>query len=68
MFLGVCGGIGRYLGIDSTVARVLFTLVTLFTGIIPGILAYPILELIIPTVPQESPTIDTGFGGRFGSA
>ena len=39
---GVCGGIAEYLGISSTLVRVLFV----FSGI--GILAYFIIALIMP--------------------
>lgn len=48
---GVCGGIGAYLGLDSTVIRLLFALFA-FTG--SGVLAYLICALIIP----ESNTYD----------
>lgn len=44
---GVCGGIGEYFERDSTVIRVLFILITLFSfGF--GILAYLAMWLIIP--------------------
>ena len=39
---GVCGGIAEYLGISSTLVRVLF----FFSGI--GIIAYFIIALIMP--------------------
>ena len=44
---GVCAGIGNYLGVDPTVVRLLWVLVTLFSfG--AGILAYIIAWIIIP--------------------
>lgn len=44
---GVCGGIGEYFERDSTVIRVLFILIALFSfGF--GILAYLAMWLIIP--------------------
>lgn len=43
---GVCGGIGEFFGIDSTVIRVAFALLALFGG--SGILAYIVCALIIP--------------------
>ena len=42
MVAGVCGGIAEYLGISSTLVRVLFV----FSGI--GILAYFIAALVMP--------------------
>jgi phage shock protein C len=46
MLAGVCGGLGQYLGIDSTVVRLIFVLLALAGG--PGILAYIILWLVVP--------------------
>lgn len=46
MIAGICGGLGQYLGIDSTIVRLIFVLLALAGG--PGILAYIILWLIVP--------------------
>lgn len=46
---GVCGGLGAYLGIDSTLIRIAFVAVTLFGG--PGLLLYLILALVVPDEP-----------------
>jgi phage shock protein PspC (stress-responsive transcriptional regulator) len=43
---GVCGGIGEYFGIDPTIIRLLWVLVTFFGGW--GILAYIVFWIIIP--------------------
>jgi phage shock protein C len=51
----VCGGIGEYLNIDSTVIRLLWILATLFTVAFPGILAYIIVWIIIPKNPEQNP-------------
>jgi phage shock protein C len=48
MIAGVCGGIGQYLGIDSTLIRILYPIVTFFTGIVPGLLLYTIMAFVIP--------------------
>lgn len=45
---GVCGGIAEYLKVDSTVVRLLWSLVTIFTGFILGIIAYLVAFLLIP--------------------
>lgn len=46
MIAGVCTGLARYLGVDVTVVRLLFALLTLFVG--GGVLLYLILWLIMP--------------------
>ncbi len=45
---GVCGGIAEYLGLDPTVARVLYVLLSIFSAAFPGILIYIILWALIP--------------------
>lgn len=47
---GVCGGLGVYFNVDSTLIRVLFILFALAIG--GGILAYIILWIIIPEEPD----------------
>ena len=46
---GVCGGIAEYLGVDPTVVRVIWAVLSL-SG--TGILAYIICALIIPRKPS----------------
>jgi len=49
MIAGICGGLAEYFdNADPTVVRLLWVLVTLFTGLFPGILAYFIAWIIIP--------------------
>ena len=43
---GVCGGLGAYLGVDSTFVRIFFILLGLGNGI--GVLVYFLLWVIIP--------------------
>ena len=43
---GVCGGLAEYLGIDSTIVRLIFAALVIFAG--TGILAYIIAAIIIP--------------------
>lgn len=47
MIAGVCAGIGEYLGLDPTVIRLLWVLLTFFSGGV-GVLAYIIAWIIIP--------------------
>lgn len=45
---GVCAGIAEWLGWDIALTRLLFVLVTLFTGILAGVTAYLILWIMMP--------------------
>ena len=49
MLDGVCGGIAEYFGIDPTVVRQIWALISLMGGC--GILAYIIAAIIIPRNP-----------------
>lgn len=44
---GVCGGLGRYLGVDPTVVRLFFVLLVL-AGFGTGFLIYCVLWLVVP--------------------
>lgn len=45
---GVVGGLGEYFGIDSTLLRVGWTLVVVFTGIFPGVIVYLLAWAVMP--------------------
>ena len=45
-FCGVCGGIAEFLGIDSTVVRLIWALLIFCAG--TGVLAYIIATLVLP--------------------
>lgn len=49
---GVCGGLGEYWNVDPTMLRLVWILVTIFTGLIPGLVAYFLAFLIIPPKPK----------------
>jgi phage shock protein C len=46
VIFGVCGGLARYFGVDSTILRLIFILATIYHG--SGILIYIILAVIMP--------------------
>jgi len=48
MLAGVCGGLAEYFNIDSSLLRLIWVLVVIFTGFFPGVLAYIIAALIVP--------------------
>ena len=46
MVAGICGGLGKYFGLDSTILRLVFVLLMIFAG--TGLLVYLIMWLVIP--------------------
>lgn len=48
MLAGVCKGLADYFGIDVTIVRVLYALLTVFSVLFGGIIAYIIMMIIIP--------------------
>lgn len=52
---GVCGGLADYLDTDSTLVRLIWVLVTLFTGLVFGLLAYLLAWLVMPRAPLPQP-------------
>lgn len=47
MIAGVCGGLAEYFGLDVTLVRVGYVLLSLFTAF-AGVLAYIILLIVMP--------------------
>lgn len=45
---GVCGGIGKYTKLDSNLIRLAAIVGTLFTGIVPGVVAYFAAWMVMP--------------------
>ena len=43
---GVCGGLAKYIGMDSSILRVIWALITLLYG--AGLVLYIICALVIP--------------------
>lgn len=48
MLGGVCGGLAEYLGLDSTMVRLGYAFLSLFTATFPGIMLYIVACIIIP--------------------
>lgn len=46
--VGVCSGLGEYIGIDPVLVRLVWVLVTVFSGFVPGIVAYVLAAWIMP--------------------
>ena len=48
---GVCAGLANYIGMDVTLMRVLYVLVSVLSAAFPGILVYIVLWIVIPEEP-----------------
>lgn len=48
MLSGVCGGIASFLGVDSTLVRIGYALLTFCSIGFPGVLLYLLMHLIVP--------------------
>lgn len=48
---GVLGGIAEYLNTDPTVVRIVYSTLTVFTGVLPGVINYIVCSVIIPDPP-----------------
>ncbi|MGH9369172.1 MAG: PspC domain-containing protein [Thermoanaerobaculia bacterium] len=54
MIAGVCGGLAEYFGLDPTIVRVAYVLISIVSAAFPGLLAYIILMFVMPP-PGEPP-------------
>lgn len=48
VFAGVCGGIGEYFEVDPALIRLIWILIVIFTGFVPGVIAYIIAIMVVP--------------------
>ncbi len=52
MIGGVCGGIAKYFNVDPSLVRIGFVLLTVFSGMIFGIVTYIVMMIVVP---EEGP-------------
>lgn len=50
---GVCGGIADYFDVDPTLVRLGWIVLTVATGVVPGVIAYVIAAIIMPQQPAD---------------
>lgn len=48
VFAGVCGGLAKYFGLDPTVVRIGYVLLSIVSAAFPGLLVYLILMIVLP--------------------
>lgn len=51
MLGGVCGGVADYFGIDPTIVRLIYLVLSVFTACFPGLLLYILCLFVIPNDP-----------------
>lgn len=54
MIAGVVGGLAEFFDLDVTVLRIIYALVSLFSGAFPGIIVYLILWVIMPLDDEDN--------------
>jgi phage shock protein C len=59
---GVCGGVGRYLGVDPVLLRIAFIILALANGL--GVIAYVICWVAIPEEGADEPSVPAPRGRR----
>lgn len=52
MLAGICGGLALYLGLDPTLVRIGYVLLTIFTAF-AGTIVYIIMWIVIPEEPNR---------------
>lgn len=52
---GVIGGVGEYLEVDPVLLRLIWVLILVFTGFVPGVIAYILAVIVIPEKPNQRP-------------
>jgi len=50
---GVCGGLATYLDMDATLIRLAWIVLTVFTGVVPGVIGYFIAAAVMPKDPVQ---------------
>ncbi|WP_130308003.1 PspC domain-containing protein [Ancylomarina subtilis] len=48
MVAGVCAGIAEYFGLDITIVRVVYVLLSIFSVGFPGLIVYLVLMFVMP--------------------
>ncbi|HDZ54528.1 MAG TPA: PspC domain-containing protein [Candidatus Nealsonbacteria bacterium] len=50
---GIIGGIGEYLNVDPVILRVVWIVIVVFTGFVPGIIVYLVAGFVVSDKPKE---------------
>ena len=50
---GLCGGVAEYFETDPTLIRLAWIVLTIITGIVPGVIAYFVAAMVVPSQPVD---------------
>ncbi len=50
--LGVLGGVADYTSLDPSLIRIVYVIVTILTGFVPGIFLYLVMGFVVPAEPK----------------
>ncbi len=50
--LGVLGGVADYTSLDPSLIRIVYVIVTILTGFVPGIFLYLVMGFVVPVEPK----------------
>lgn len=53
---GVCGGAAEYFELDSSLVRLGWIVLTVLTGIVPGVIGYLVAAIVIPKRTESGAT------------
>ena len=59
VIFGVIGGFGEYIDVDPVFLRVIYILLSVFTGFFPGVLAYILMAIVMPKKSEVTREKDT---------
>ena len=48
VFAGICGELGEYFDVDPVALRLFWLVMVIFSGILPGVIAYIFATLVVP--------------------
>ena len=58
-FLGLCGGVADYFGVDPTLIRIAVACLALYTAIFPALIIYVVMSFVFPQQPEGYTTVNT---------
>ena len=56
---GVCAGMAEFFDLDITLVRVLWIVITFFTGIVFGVIGYIVAWIVMPEEPEHAAVVQS---------
>ncbi|TMC00687.1 MAG: PspC domain-containing protein [Chloroflexi bacterium] len=54
MIAGVLGGMGEHWNVDPSIMRIVYVVLTILSGVVPGIILYALMVIIVPAEPRRA--------------